>query len=168
MLSSAELARAIDELARQIAEGRPNAGLLSLVGIRTRGLPLAERLVQRLGDLAIPDVGAIDVTLYRDDLSGNPHRAVLRGTEIPFAVDGSAIVLVDDVLFTGRTVRAALDELCDLGRPASVRLAVLVDRGFRELPIQPDYAALRIETERTDRVEVRFVEFDGVDEVRRR
>jgi pyrimidine operon attenuation protein/uracil phosphoribosyltransferase len=112
-------------------------------------------------------VGAVDITLYRDDLSQIGVAPVLRGTEVPFSVDAKEVVLVDDVLFTGRTIRAAMDTVFDLGRPAAIRLAVLVDRGHRELPIQPDYWAARIATTRNERIELRLKETDGVDEVRK-
>jgi pyrimidine operon attenuation protein/uracil phosphoribosyltransferase len=169
LLSGADLARAIGELSRRVAEGRFDAAPLALVGVRTRGVPLAHRIALCLRERHQVDaiVGAIDITLYRDDLSGKCHWPVLHGTELSFAVDAAEIVLVDDVLFTGRTVRAAMDELCDLGRPAAIRLAVLVDRGHRELPIQADYVALRVPTQRDDRIEVRLHEVDGFDEVRK-
>src|SRR5262249_61335478 len=123
---------------------------------RTRGVPLADRLaaeIARLSDAHVP-VGAVDITLYRDDLGRTQTWPVLRGTEIPFDIEGADVVLVDDVLFTGRTVRAALNAVCDLGRPASVRLAVLVDRGHRELPIRADVVGLELRTDRVDRVRV--------------
>ncbi len=168
-MTAATMARALDDIARAVAENHEAGRLLAVVGIRTRGVPLAARLAKRLRDghsLGV-DVGAIDITLYRDDLSQISHAPVLRGTEVHFAVDGAELVLVDDVLFTGRTVRAAMDSLCDLGRPAAIRLAVLVDRGHRELPIQPDYCGLRVATERNERIEVRLQETDGLDEVRK-
>ena len=159
--------RALDELTRGIVRGRRDGATLALVGIRTRGVPLAERLAKRLRDLHSVEasVGALDITLYRDDLSQIAHAPVLRGTDVPFAVDGTEVVLVDDVIFTGRTVRAAMDAVCDLGRPAAIRLAVLVDRGHRELPIQPDCCGLRVPTALHERIEVRLLETDGVDEI---
>jgi pyrimidine operon attenuation protein/uracil phosphoribosyltransferase len=140
---------------------------LGLVGIRTRGVPLAERLARELGRILHADVpvGAVDITLYRDDLGQSQSWPVLHGTEIPFNVDGADVVLVDDVLFTGRTIRAALNAICDLGRPASVRLAVLVDRGHREIPIQPDVVGLNLTTAHADHVRVRLAPVDPVDEV---
>jgi pyrimidine operon attenuation protein / uracil phosphoribosyltransferase len=111
------------------------------------------------------DVGAVDITLYRDDLGQGQRWPVLHGTEIPFNIDGADLVLVDDVLFTGRTVRAALNAICDLGRPASVRLAVLVDRGHREIPIQPDVVGLSLTTERDDHVRVQLRPVDPIDQV---
>ncbi len=130
-------------------------------------MPLAERLATELARLcgtSVP-VGAVDITLYRDDLGRTQTWPVLRGTEIPFDIDGADVVLVDDVLFTGRTVRAALNAICDLGRPASVRLAVLVDRGHRELPIRADVVGLEHKTEREDHVQVRLRPADARDEV---
>lgn len=156
-------------LAQRIAEGRRGGEPLRLVGIRTRGYPIAGRIAAALQPLVgghVP-VGALDITLYRDDLDHGNRWPVLHGTEIPFDVDGAEIVLVDDVLFTGRTVRAALNAVCDLGRPARVRLAVLIDRGHRELPVQPDYVGLTVETGRDEHVRVRVAPIDRVDEVTR-
>ena len=153
----------LDGLAEQIAGGRLVGVPLRLVGIRTRGVPIAERLAERIGG-DVP-VGAVDITLYRDDLGRQRHWPVLKGTEIPFEVDDAEIVLVDDVLSTGRTVRAALNTVCDLGRPSRVRLAVLVDRGGRELPIRADYVGRRVEAEAGERIKVRLSPIDRVDEV---
>lgn len=152
-----------DELARTRRPGVP----LRLVGVRTRGVPLAHRLASelaRLSGVEVP-VGALDITLYRDDLGLTPAWPVLRGTEIPFNIGGADVVLVDDVLFTGRTVRAALNAVCDLGRPASVRLAVLVDRGHRELPVRADVIGLELATGRDDHVSVRLRPADPADEI---
>lgn len=154
----------LQDLARQIAEGRMPHTPLCLVGIRTRGVPIAERLAALIGG-DVPPVGAVDITLYRDDLGRQGHWPVLKGTDIPFEVDDAEVVLVDDVLHTGRTVRAAMNAVCDLGRPARVRLAVLIDRGARELPIQADYAGKVIEVASDDRIEVRLQPVDEVDEV---
>ena len=169
LMNADQLARALDDLAQAVADDHRSDAPLALIGIRTRGVYLANRLAKRLAEklATAPLVGAIDITLYRDDLSQIGHNAVLRGTDVPFAVDDKKVVLVDDVLFTGRTVRAAMGAVCDLGRPAAVRLAVLIDRGHRELPIQPDYCAVRVKTERNERIEVRLQETDGVEEVRR-
>lgn len=166
ILNADEIARALVELAQVIASQR-RSDTMALVGIRTRGVTVARRLAELLRDQHGVDapVGAIDITLYRDDLSQIARAPVLRGTEIAFGIDGVEVVLVDDVLFTGRTVRAAIDALCDLGRPAAIRLAVLIDRGHRELPIQPDFCALRLATELSERIEVRLEEVDGVEEV---
>jgi pyrimidine operon attenuation protein/uracil phosphoribosyltransferase len=158
---------ALDALASRIAEGRRPGVPLRLVGVRSRGVPIAERIADRLAEILgepVP-VGALDITLYRDDLGHGNRWPVLLGTEIPFPVDGAEIVLVDDVLYTGRTVRAALNAICDLGRPAQVRLVVLVDRGHRELPIRADAVGLTIETKRSETVRVRVRPVDAVDEI---
>jgi pyrimidine operon attenuation protein / uracil phosphoribosyltransferase len=162
-----ELEGLIASMARQIAEAHLALVPLYLVGIRTRGVPLAQRLASALQPLlgAPVQVGAVDITFYRDDLGKADHWPELRGTEIAFDVDGAEIVVVDDVLFTGRTVRAALNAICDLGRPARVRLAVLVDRGHREIPIQPDVVGLRLETARTEHVRVALRPADPEDEI---
>jgi pyrimidine operon attenuation protein/uracil phosphoribosyltransferase len=161
------LAGLLDAMARGIAEHRHSGVPLRLVGIRSRGVPIAYRLAELLRERVREDVlvGAVDITLYRDDLGRSDRWPVLRGTEIAFGVDGVEIVLVDDVLFTGRTVRAALNAICDLGRPARIRLAALVDRGHRELPIQPDIVGLRVSTARDDRVRVRVEPVDSIDEI---
>ena len=158
----------LDAMARAIEAGRRPGVPLGLVGVRSRGVPLAQRLADRLEGAkgeAVP-VGALDITLYRDDLGKTARWPVLLGTEIPFPVDGAEIVLVDDVLFTGRTVRAALNAICDLGRPALVRLVVLVDRGHRELPVRADVVGLTVEGDRSDRIDVRVRPIDPLDEVR--
>jgi pyrimidine operon attenuation protein/uracil phosphoribosyltransferase len=162
-----EVGGLIAAMARGLADGPIGGERLCLVGVRTRGVPLAERLAVQLRQLLGKDVsvGAVDITLYRDDLGQSERWPVLRGTDISFNVDGARVVLVDDVLYTGRTVRAALNAVCDLGRPAGVRLAVLVDRGHRELPIQADVAGMTVQTDRRDRVRVRLVPVDPVDEI---
>jgi pyrimidine operon attenuation protein/uracil phosphoribosyltransferase len=162
-----ELAELLAEMARRIVAGRRGDAPLRLVGIRTRGVPLARRLAGLLRPLVGDDVpvGAVDITLYRDDFGRSERWPVLRGTEIAFQVEGAEIVLVDDVLFTGRTVRAALNAVCDLGRPACVRLAVLVDRGHREIPVQPDVVGLYIPTDRREHVRVRIAPVDPLDEI---
>lgn len=161
------LAGLLDAMAKDIVQGRCAGSPLRLVGIRNRGVPIAERLADILAPMigAEVPVGAVDITLYRDDLDQGDRWPVLRGTEIAFGVDRAEIVLVDDVLYTGRTVRAALNAVCDLGRPALLRLAVLVDRGHREVPIQPDVVGLRVRTERSERVRVRITPVDPVDEI---
>lgn len=169
VLDAVEMENALDAMARRLAEGHRDGGPLALVGVRTRGVPIATRLAEKLARLvgrAVP-VGALDITLYRDDLGDGNRWPVLLGTEIPFAVDGAEIVLVDDVLYTGRTIRAALNSICDLGRPARVRLAALVDRGHRELPIRADAVGLILETTRSERVRVRVRPLDSADEVLR-
>lgn len=157
----------LSTMARGIADGRRADVPLCLVGVRSRGVPLAHRLAEQLREIVRTDVpvGAVDITLYRDDLAHGGHWPVLKGTEIPFNVDGVEVVLVDDVLFTGRTTRAALNTICDLGRPARVRLAVLVDRGHREFPIQPDIVGLELATDRTEHIRVRVAPLDPLDEV---
>ena len=163
-----KLKEMVETLARAIeADLRAQCESLALIGIRNRGAHLAVRLAKILGEKMsreIP-VGAMDITLYRDDLSQIAHQPVVKGTEIPFDVETKCIVLVDDVLFTGRTVRAALDAIIDFGRPQCIKLAVLIDRGFRELPIAPDYVAERVQTQRDEMVEVRLKESDETEEV---
>lgn len=159
--------RLIASMAAEIVRTRRPSAPLRLVGVRTRGVTLADRLaadLRRVAGIEAP-VGAVDITLYRDDLGRKNSWPVLRGTEIPFDIEGADVVLVDDVLFTGRTVRAALNAICDLGRPASVRLAVLVDRGHRELPIRADIVGLEIATGHDDRVKVRLKPADPADEI---
>src|SRR5271165_1145826 len=162
-----EIERLIAGMGRTIWDGRRRDLPFYLIGVRTRGVPLAQRLAQELALLADDEVvvGAVDITLYRDDLGRGRRWPVLRGTEIAFPVDGAEIVLVDDVLFTGRTVRAALNAICDLGRPGCIRLAALVDRGHREIPIQPDVVGLAVKTDRLDHVRVRLAPVDPVEEI---
>ena len=162
-----EIVGLISSMARKLVEARRAGVPLYLVGVRSRGVPLAQRLAQELCRLVGEnvEVGAVDITLYRDDLGHGQRWPVLRGTDIPFDLDGAEVVLVDDVLFTGRTVRAALNAICDLGRPACVRLAVLVDRGHREIPIQPDVVGLHVTTDFRDHVRVRLQPIDPVEEV---
>lgn len=149
------LARAITHRNRQaLKEGR-----LAFIGIRRRGAPLAERLAAIVGGTKVP-VGAIDITLYRDDLQMIAETPIVRGTDITFDINGRVIILVDDVIFTGRTVRAALSALLDYGRPQSIQLAVLVDRGGRELPIQPDFVGRRLKSDRNDLVDIFLKETD--------
>jgi pyrimidine operon attenuation protein / uracil phosphoribosyltransferase len=162
-----EIVGLISSMARKLVEARRAGVPLYLVGVRSRGVPLAQRLAQELCRLvgANVEVGAVDITLYRDDLGHGQRWPVLLGTDIPFDLEGADVVLVDDVLFTGRTVRAALNAICDLGRPACVRLAVLVDRGHREIPIQPDVVGLHVTTDFSDHVCVRLQPIDPVEEV---
>lgn len=167
VLDAAGFESVLEDLAARIAQGHREGASLALVGIRSRGVPIARRISEKLGAILgqpVP-VGALDITLYRDDLGDGNRWPVLLGTEIPFPVDGAEIVLVDDVLYTGRTIRAALNAICDLGRPERVRLVVLVDRGHRELPIRADAVGLAIETRRNETVRVRVAPFDPVDEV---
>jgi len=159
--------RALTRIAHEILEKNQGTERLALVGIHTRGVDLAQRLVTQIEEnegVKLPH-GEIDITLYRDDAGIKRTRAEVRGTNILFAVEDMRIVLVDDVFFTGRTIRAAMDALVDFGRPRSIQRAVLVDRGHRELPIRPDYVGKNIPTARAEHVHVRLVERDGIDEV---
>jgi pyrimidine operon attenuation protein / uracil phosphoribosyltransferase len=160
--------RALEELAREIVEKTSGFdGRLALVGVRTRGVPLSKRLAQLIEGSTgrRPDLGALDITLYRDDLSAIAQQPVVRRTELPFAVDDAWIVLVDDVLYSGRTARAAITALIDFGRPRIIQLLVIVDRGWRELPIHADYTGITLETTRRQMVHVHVDEEDGRDEV---
>jgi pyrimidine operon attenuation protein/uracil phosphoribosyltransferase len=166
LLQADDVRRAITRMAHEIVERDPDVERLLLLGIPTRGAVLARRLaaeVARIAGRGVP-VGVLDVTLYRDDLGTQPTRATGR-TDVPADVDGATVVLVDDVLFSGRTVRAALDAVTALGRPAVVRLAVLVDRGHRELPIRPDSVGRNLPSAKSERVRVLLTETDGRDEV---
>jgi pyrimidine operon attenuation protein/uracil phosphoribosyltransferase len=167
VLSSDDIRRAITRISHEILEQNRGVDNLLLLGIPTRGIPIATRIAQVITEHSATDVsvGSLDVTMYRDDLSGQPTR-VVGITNIPTSgVSGKAVVLVDDVLFSGRTIRAALDALNDHGRPAAVRLAVLVDRGHRQLPIRADYVGKNLPTALTERISVKLEEVDGVDEV---
>ncbi len=163
------VSRALTRIAHEIVERNRGIEELALVGIRTRGVPIARRIAQSLREIAGHDVptGALDITLYRDDLMRQPvgPQPVVHRTEIPFSIDDKRILLVDDVLYTGRTIRAALDALIDFGRPQSIQLIVLVDRGHRELPIKPDYVGKNLPTSLTQSVRVHLTETDGRDEV---
>lgn len=163
----AAMARSLRRVAHSIVERNGGVDDLVLVGIRTGGVPLAERLARFIAEVegAVPALGAVDITLYRDDVFEGLPKPEIGRTELPLSLAGRKVVLVDDVLYTGRTVRAALDVLMDYGRPRAVELAVLVDRGHRELPIQPDYVGLRIETTRDQSVQVELDELDGADRV---
>lgn len=167
LMTSQQLESALQQMARAIAAAAPADAPLAIVGIRRRGETLAGRLIPMLAAAGrrVASHGALDITLYRDDLSTIGPNAVTHGTEIDFDVTGTWLVLVDDVLYTGRSVRAALDALVDLGRPRAIKLAVLVDRGWRELPVQPDFCALTVETTASNIVKVKVREIDGVDEV---
>ena len=167
ILTSEELRRALTRIAHEILERNKGAQGLALVGIHTRGIPLAARLAAKLRELEGVDVplGRLDITLYRDDLSEISVQPIIRDTQIDFDMQPRRIILVDDVLYTGRTVRAALDALLDLGRPQSIQLAVLVDRGHRELPIRADYVGKNLPTARTELVKVKLQETDGLDAV---
>jgi pyrimidine operon attenuation protein/uracil phosphoribosyltransferase len=168
ILDGADVTRIVDRIAHQILEKTDGARDTVLLGIPTRGVPLAHRLADRIRTFEGLDVpaGALDVTLYRDDLRLRGARAVGRTDMPPAGIDGRRVILVDDVLFSGRTIRAALDALADLGRPSVVQLAVLVDRGHRELPIRADYVGKNLPTSLEETVRVRLTETDGADEVR--
>ncbi len=167
VLDAASIDRSLTRIAHEILERNKSLRAIGLVGVQTRGVPLARRLAVRLGAIegTAPPVGVLDINLYRDDLSRIADHPVLRRTEIPFDLDDAVVILVDDVLFTGRTVRAALDALMDLGRPRQIQLAVLVDRGHRELPVRADFVGKNLPTAETERVDVRLTETDGEDEV---
>jgi len=160
--------RALVRIAHEILERNKGTADLALVGIRSRGIHIAQRIQRAIAEIEgsanIP-YGVVDITLYRDDLDRGLQNPVVQGTDIPFPVGGKRILLVDDVLFTGRTIRAAMDALVDFGRPQSIQLAVLVDRGHRELPIRADYVGKNLPTSRREQVQVRLAEADGVDEV---
>jgi pyrimidine operon attenuation protein/uracil phosphoribosyltransferase len=166
LLDADGIAKALQQIASEIARSLPAGAAVALVGIRRRGDVLARRLIELLGRAGVPAVrqGALDITLYRDDLAEKGGTAQVRATQIDFDITGCYLVLVDDVLYTGRTVRAALDALADLGRPRAVRLAVLVDRGGRELPIHADFAGLRLESA-DQHVKVSLQEVDALDQV---
>lgn len=168
VLDSSDVSRALTRISHEILERNKGSEDLLLLGLHTRGVPLARRIAERIGDVEghVPDVGSLDVTMYRDDLRSHPTRGPQRTEVPPSGIDGKVVVLVDDVLYSGRTIRAALDALSDLGRPAAVRLAVLVDRGHRELPIRADHVGKNLPSARTERVRVRLAEVDGYDEVR--
>ncbi|WP_249521870.1 bifunctional pyr operon transcriptional regulator/uracil phosphoribosyltransferase PyrR [Microbacterium sp. ER1] len=167
VLHQADISRALTRIAHEILESNRGADDLVLLGIPTRGVTLGHRLAALISEIAqvsVP-VGSLDVTLFRDDLAKHPTRSP-QPTEIPAGgIDGKTVVLVDDVLFSGRSIRAALDALQSIGRPAVVRLAILVDRGHRELPIRPDFVGKNIPSARTERVNVRLFENDGAEEV---
>jgi pyrimidine operon attenuation protein / uracil phosphoribosyltransferase len=163
------MSRALVRIAHEIVERNRGVDELAFVGVRTRGVPIARRLAAALQQItgAVVPTGALDITLYRDDLMRHPvgPQPVVRRTEIPFSIDDRKILLVDDVLYTGRTVRAALDALIDFGRPKAIQLIVLVDRGHRELPVKADYVGKNLPTSFQQSVRVRLEEIDGQDEV---
>ncbi len=167
LMTAEDLHRALVRIAHEIVEAHRGTRDLVIIGMRTRGVPLARRIaaaIEEIEEGALP-VGVLDVGLYRDDLSTRGASVQIAPSDIPFDVAGKRVVLVDDVLFTGRTIRAALDAVIDFGRPQRIQLAVLIDRGHRELPIRPDYIGKNIPTARDDDVQVRLVEIDGRDEV---
>jgi pyrimidine operon attenuation protein/uracil phosphoribosyltransferase len=167
LMDAGRVARTLARIAHEILERHPDMRGAVLVGVRSRGVPLARRLAALLREASgiEPAVGALDITLYRDDFTVIASQPITKGTEIPFSIDGRTVIVVDDVLFTGRTVRAALDQLIDFGRPARIELAVLVDRGHRELPIRADYVGRSLPTARQEIVQVLLKEEDGRDGV---
>lgn len=167
LMSASEIDRTLVRLAHEILERTGDLDRLAFIGIRRRGVPLAQRLAEKIESLerrAIP-VGILDISLYRDDLSTIDHKPVVNATEIPFSVQGRDIILMDDVLYTGRTIRASLDALFDHGRPARVQLLVLVDRGHRELPIEAQFVGRKIQTSPSEIIEVKFNEVDSTEKV---
>jgi pyrimidine operon attenuation protein/uracil phosphoribosyltransferase len=167
LMSSSEIDRTLVRLAHEIVERHNGAEGLVLVGVRRRGLPLADRLAHKIADIekVQPPVGTIDITFHRDDRSRGPQEARVQQTSIPFSVEDKTVILVDDVLYTGRSTRAALDALVDHGRPQCVELCVLIDRGHRELPIQANYIGRVVQTTLTESVEVHLHEVDQEDRV---
>lgn len=165
ILSSDEMRRAMTRIAHEIVERNKGADNLAIIGVHTRGIPLAERLAAKLRELEGVDVpcGMVDIALYRDDLSEVAQQPIIRETQVPFDLRNRRVILVDDVLFTGRTVRSALDALIDLGRPEGIQLAVLIDRGHRELPIRADYVGKNLPTGKHEIVKVKLKESDGID-----
>ena len=167
VLDSSDIHRALTRIAHEILERNRGSDDVVLLGIPSRGVPLARRIAAAILEnesVEVP-VGALDITFYRDDLSLVAQQPVVKGTDLPFDLNGSTVVLVDDVLYTGRTIRAAMDALVDFGRPQAIRLAVLVDRGHRELPIRADHVGKNVPTSREELVQVQLEEIDGVDGV---
>jgi pyrimidine operon attenuation protein/uracil phosphoribosyltransferase len=169
VMDSDRMARSLTRIAHEIVERNRGVEDLALIGIRARGVPLAERLateIEKITGVRVP-TGALDITLYRDDLRRHAvgPQPVIRRTDVPFSIDDRLILLVDDVLYTGRTIRAAFDALIDFGRPRAIQLVALIDRGHRELPIRADYVGRNIPTSRQQSVQVRLAEIDGRDEV---
>jgi len=169
VMDADRMARTLTRIAHEVVERNRGIEELALVGIRTRGVPIARRLARAVREINGHDVptGSLDITLYRDDLMRHPvgPQPLVRRTEIPFSIDDKRILLVDDVLYTGRTIRAALDALIDFGRQKAIQLVVLVDRGHRELPIKADYVGKNLPTSLSESVQVRLTEVDGRDEV---
>jgi pyrimidine operon attenuation protein / uracil phosphoribosyltransferase len=167
ILDKESIEKSLKRMAHEIIENAETMADTVLIGIKNRGAYIAERLADKIKEItgARPEVGALDITLYRDDLTQVSEQPIVHATEITFAIDQKRVVLVDDVLFTGRTIRCALDALIDFGRPGKIQLAVLVDRGHRELPIRADYVGKNVPTSIKESVEVRLAESDGKDEV---
>jgi pyrimidine operon attenuation protein / uracil phosphoribosyltransferase len=173
LLDEVAIAKSLGRIAHEIVEGNPELGHVALVGIHTRGVPLAHRLRRLIEEFTGRELelGTLDITFYRDDVQVRGGEAprhpqpLVRATKLDFPLEGRTVVLVDDVLYTGRTIRAAIDALFDYGRPARVQLACLADRGHRELPIRPDYVGKNLPTSRNERIQVQLVEVDEVDQV---
>ncbi len=167
LLNDKDISRAVNRISHEILERNHGAGSIALVGIRTRGVILSQRLREKIKEIenVVVDHGVLDITLYRDDLAEGIQKPALKKTDISFALEDKHIILCDDVLFTGRTIRAAIDALMDFGRPSSVQLAVLIDRGHRELPIRPDYVGKNVPTAKSKRIQVLLNEEDGEDKV---
>jgi pyrimidine operon attenuation protein/uracil phosphoribosyltransferase len=167
IMDSETIARAVSRIAHEILERNKGEKELRIVGIRTRGIHIARRIADKIEELEgiKPPLGTLDITLYRDDFRRRSDIPKVQKTEIPFSVEDKNVILVDDVLYTGRTTRAAIDAIMDYGRPASIQLVVLVDRGHRELPIQADYMGIKVMTLQNENVDVHLKETDGVDEV---
>ena len=167
VMSPDDIKRTLARIAHEIIERNKAADNLVFVGMHTRGVPLAKRLaanIEHFEGLKIP-VGALDINLYRDDLSSLDSRPAVQRTEVPVGIDGKPVILVDDVLYTGRSIRAAMDALIDLGRPESIQLVVLIDRGHREMPIRADYVGKNMPSSRDEEIQVQLTEVDGRDEV---
>ncbi len=167
IMTADDMNRVIARMASQIVENNPDLSNILLVGVHRRGVPLAEKLAAKIKDMDHFEVatGTLDITLYRDDLSTVAEQPIVNSTHLPANITGKTIILVDDVLYTGRTVRAALDELIDFGRPHRVQLAVLIDRGWRELPIQADYIGKYVNTTESEIIKVMLPEFDDAEKV---
>lgn len=167
IMDEAALSRALTRIAHEILEHNRGADNVALIGIRRRGVPLAERIAKKMEEIEgkAPAVGEVDITFYRDDLTERSEQPVLNATRVDFNLGGMDVVLVDDVIFTGRTVRAALEAVFHLGRPRTVQLAVLVDRGLRELPFRPDYVGKNVPTRHSELISVSLREVDGEDKV---
>ena len=167
IMDAPAIRRALVRIAHEIVEKNKGTENILLVGIRTRGVPLAQRIAREIADIegVQLDVGMLDITLYRDDLSTLGYNPVVHGTNLEFELTGKNIILVDDVLYTGRTIRAALDALIDMGRPKTIQLAVLIDRGHKELPIRADYVGKNVPTSQKETIEVVLNEIDDADEV---
>lgn len=159
--------RALTRISHEIVEKNKGVDNLAIIGIQRRGVPLSERIAEKIEEVEgiKPEIGFLDITFYRDDLSFLNEHPVVNGTNIPFSVNGKNIVLVDDVLYTGRTVRAAIDAIMDTGRPASIQLAILIDRGHRELPFRADYVGKNVPTSKSEFIEVKVQEFDDTEGV---